>query len=177
MTDTEIVEQCMRFTGATREELINTVMYDHMIMVDGEKTYSVFVRVNADGYVTDVDSDAFITDPSNWFKVDEGRGELYKYARVNYCPKGLYVDGFYNYKLVGGVVVYAPQIEPAEDHNEISPVEQFYVASRTYYPGDLVTVQSRLYEVTSPIPDGCSIIIGQNVAETTLAEYLNRTEE
>ena len=177
MTDAEIVQACMRFTGASREELINTVMYDHMIMVDGEKTYSVFVRVNADGYLTDIDSDAFITDPSNWFKVDEGRGELYKYARVNYCPKGLVSDGFHNYKLVDGVVVYAPQIDPPEDHNEMSSSEDFFVASRRYEVGELVSIQGRMYEVISIILTGGQIIPGSNVQEITLEQYINRKVE
>ena len=177
MTDAEIVLQCMRFTGASREELINTVMYDHMIMADGEKTYSVFVRVNADGYLTDIDSDAFITDPSNWFKVDEGRGELYKYARVNYCPAGLVSDGFHNYRLVDGVVVYAPQIDPPEDHNELAPTEQFFVASRRYEVGELISVQGRMYEVISLILAGSNINPGTNVRETTLEQYINNRTE
>lgn len=177
MTDAEIVAECMRYTGATREELVNTVMYDHMIMADGEKTYSVFVRVNAEGYLTDIDSDAFITDPSNWFKVDEGRGELYKYARVNYCPKGLVSDGFHNYRLVDGVVVYAPQIDPPEDHNELSPTEQFFVASRRYIPGELVSVQGRMYEVISIILPGGAINPGTNVREITLEQYINKKVE
>ena len=177
MTDAEIIAACMRFTGATREELINTVMYDHMIMADGEKTYSVFVRVNAEGYLTDIDSDAFITDPSNWFKVDEGRGELYKYARVNYCPKGLQTDGGWNYKLVDGVVVYAPQVEQPEDHNEMASQEEFFVASRRYTPGELVSVQGRMYEVISIILPGGTINPGTNVREITLEQYINKKVE
>ena len=177
MTDAEIIAQCMKFTGATREQLINTVMYDHMIMADGEKTYSVFVRVDADSYLTDIDSDAFITDPSNWFKVDEGRGELYKYARVNYCPAGLVSDGFRNYRLVDGVVVYAPQIDPPEDHNELSPTEQFFVASRKYEVGELISIQGRMYEVIALILSGSNINPGTNVQEITLEQYINKKVE
>lgn len=179
MTNEELIADLMEITGATTaEELELRVHYDRLARLDAEyNTYSVFVQVNADNYVTAVDSSAFITDPTMWVKVDEGVGELYKYARVNYCPAGLYVDGFYNYKLVNGVVVYAPQIEQPEDHNELGPQEQFFEASRNYGTGELITIQGRLYEVIAPIPAGGSIIVSQNVVETTLSDYVNsRTE-
>lgn len=177
MTDEEIVEAIMNLTGIERDDLVNTTFYDYMIRLDNEKTYSVFVRINADGYVVEIDSDAFITDLSNWLKVDEGRGELYKYCRVNYCPKGLRSGEFFNYKLIDGAVVYAPQIEPAEDHNELAPTEQFFVASRRYEVGELVSVQGRMYEVISIILAGGNIIPGSNVLEITLEQYINKKVE
>ena len=110
MTNEELIEKLKGITGTTEDgELINMVLYDRMITADNETTHGVYVQINLDSYVTAIDSDAFIPDLSNWIKVDEGRGELYKYARVNYCPKGLQTDGGWNYKLVGGVMVYAPQ--------------------------------------------------------------------
>ena len=179
MTNEELIADLMEITGATTaEELELRVHYDRLARLDAEyNTYSVFVQVNADNYVTAVDSSAFITDPTMWVKVDEGRGELYKYARVNYCPAGLYVDGFYNYKLVNGVVVYAPQIEPAKDHNELAPTEDQFVASRKYNVGELVSVQGRLYEVISIILAGGTINPGSNVREITLEEYINKRVE
>lgn len=178
MTDAELIEKLKGITGTTEDgELINMVLYDRMITADNETTHGVYVQINLDNYVTAVDSDAFIPDLSNWIKVDEGRGELYKYARVNYCPAGLYVDGFYNYKLVNGVVVYAPQIEPAKDHNELAPTEDLFVASRKYNVGELVSVQGRLYEVISIILAGGTINPGSNVSEITLEEYINKRVE
>ena len=179
MTSDEIIADLMQKTESDSiDMMVARVLYDYYTVRDTQtRTYGVYVQVNENDYVTAVDSDAFITEMSLWLKVDEGRGELYKYAKVNYCPKGLYENGFYNYKLVGGVVVYSPQIEPPVDHNEVSPVEQFFVATRDYLKGEIVTVQGRLYEVTNPIAAGCSIIIGQNVEETTLQDYINsRTE-
>lgn len=178
MTNEELIEKLKGITGTTEDgELINMVLYDHMITADNETTHGVYVQINLDSYVTAIDSDAFIPDLSNWIKVDEGRGELYKYARVNYCPAGLYVDGFYNYKLVNGVVVYAPQIEPAKDHNELAPTEDQFVASRKYNVGELVSVQGRLYEVISIILAGGTINPGSNVSEITLEEYINKRVE
>ena len=174
----ELIATLKKITNTTEDgELINAVLYDRMITADNETTHGVYVQINLDNYVTALDSDAFIPDLSYWIKVDEGRGELYKYARVNYCPKGLQTDGGYNYKLVDGVVVYAPQVEQPEDHNEMASQEEFFVASRRYTPGELVSVQGRMYEVVSIILPGGSINPGTNVQEITLEQYINKKVE
>lgn len=178
MTDAEIIDELMRNTNSPDvETMMARVQYDYYARVDAEATYGVYVQINDQGYVTAIDSDAFITDRTLWLKVDEGTGELYKYARVNYCPKGLVSDGFHNYKLVDGVVVYAPQIDPPEDHNEIAPTEQFFVASRRYEVGELVSIQGRMYEVIALILAGSNINPGTNVQEITLEQYINKRTE
>lgn len=179
MTDQELIADLMRAVGTDDPDvLVARVHYDRLAIKDSEATYGVYVQVNKDNYLTAVDSDAFIPDLSWWIKVDSGTGELYKYARVNYCPKGLQTDGGFNYKLVDGVVVYAPQVEQPEDHNEMSAQEAFFIASRNYSVGELISVQGRMYEVISAIPNGGKIITGSNVVETTLEQYINsRTEE
>lgn len=178
MTNEELIAKLKKITGTTEDaELLSMVNYDHMIRVDGETTHGVYVQINVDNYVTAIDSDAFITDLMYWIKVDEGRGELYKYARVNYCPKGLMTDGGYNYKLVDGVVVYAPQVEQPEDHNEMSSKEDYFVASRKYEVGELISIQGRMYEVISIVLAGGNINPGSNVQEITLEQYINRKVE
>jgi hypothetical protein len=178
MTSEELIAKLKEITNTTEDgELINMVLYDRMITADNETTHGVYVQIDLDSYVTAIDSDAFIPDLSNWIKVDEGRGELYKYARVNYCPKGLQTDGGWNYKLVGGVVVYAPQQEQPEDHNEMASQEEFFVASRKYNVGELISIQGRMYEVISIILAGGNINPGSNVQEITLEQYINRKVE
>ena len=178
MTNEELIEKLKGITGTTEDrELIDAVLYDRMITADNETTHGVYVQINLDNYVTAVDSDAFIPDLSFWIKCDEGRGELYKYARVNYCPKGLQTDGGWNYKLVGGVVVYAPQQEQPEDHNEMASQEEFFIASRKYNVGELISIQGRMYEVISIILAGGNINPGSNVHEITLEQYINRKVE
>lgn len=178
MTDQELIADLMRAVGTDDPDvLVARVHYDRLAIKDSEATYGVYVQVNKENYVTAVDSDAFIPDLSWWIKVDSGTGELYKYARVNYCPKGLTTDGGYNYKLVDGVVVYAPQVEQPEDHNEMSAQEAFFIASRNYSVGELISVQGRMYEATAVIPDGCKIVPGANCNEITLEQYINRKVE
>lgn len=178
MTDTELAARIRQITGQEDNFLAFVrSQYDRMAMADAEGIWSVYVQINTDNYVTAVESSAFLTTVNGWLKVDEGTGELYKYARVLYCPKGLTTDGGYNYKLVDGVVVYAPQIEQPEDHNEMASKEDFFVASRKYLPGELISIQGRMYEVTSIILPESHINPGNNCKEITLEEYINKKVE
>lgn len=178
MTDEEFIQDILDVTETDSQDIaLMRVHYDRLAVKDSEATYGVYVQVTKDNYVMAVDSDAFIAELSWWIKVDEGTGELYKYARVNYCPKGIQTDGGYNYKLVDGVVVYAPQQEQPEDHNEMSSQEQFFLATRNYSAGELISIQGRMYEATAMIPDGCRIVPGQNAEETTLEAYINKKVE
>ena len=178
MTDQEFAAEMRKITGQSDNGLAYMrSKYDRFAMADMEGTWGVFVQINMDDYVTAGESSAFLDDTSGWLKVDEGTGELYKYARVLYCPKGLTTDGGYNYKLVDGVVVYAPQIEQPEDHNEMSSQEEFFTASRNYQTGELISIQGRMFEATAVIPDGCKIVPGTNCNEITLEQYINRKIE
>lgn len=178
MTDTELAARVRQICETDDNAAAAVrVQYDRFLFIDNETTHGVYVQVNENDYITAVDSDAFIPDLSYWIKVDEGKGELYKYARVNYCPRGIQTDGGYNYRLVDGVVVYAPQIEQPEDHNEMASQEQFFTASRNYQTGELISIQGRMFEATAVIPDGCKIVPGTNCAEITLEQYINRKVE
>ena len=179
MTNEEIIEELMVLTDSPDiEVMMARVLYDRAARLDAEyNVWSVLVQVNADNYITAIDSNAFVTDATLWIKVDEGIGELYKYARVKYCPAGLESNGGHNYKLVGGKVVFCPEVDPPEDHNELAPTEQFFVASRRYEVGELVSIQGRMYEVISIILAGGQIIPGSNVQEITLEQYINRKVE
>ncbi len=178
MTDEQLAAKIREITGQDDNFLAFVrSQYDRMAMKDMEGTWSVYIQINIDNYVTAIDSSAFIDDPTNWLKVDEGEGEFYKYCRVLYCPKGLTTDGGYNYKLVDGVVVYAPQIEQPTDHDEMASKEDYFVASRKYLPGELISIQGRMYEVISIILPGGKITPNTNVRELTLEQYINKKVE
>jgi hypothetical protein len=55
--------------------------------------------------------------------------------------------------------------------------EEFFIASRRYEVGELVSIQGRMYEVIAIILSGNHIIPGSNVLEITLEEYINRKVE
>lgn len=73
-------------------------------------TYKVYVKANADGVITAINSSAFLPDiivrADKWTEIDEGTGDKYHHAQGHYLPEGLTDErGLYNYKLVDGVPV------------------------------------------------------------------------
>ena len=66
--------------------------------------------------VTDINSNAFLTDTTGWVQIDEGDGDRYMHAQGNYLPKPLTDEqGRYRYKLVDGAVVERTPEELAAD--------------------------------------------------------------
>lgn len=68
--------------------------------------YIVYVRSNADGYITHVNSSAFLADASGWAEIDRGDGDRYHHAQSNYLPGGVRTrSGVYRWRLVDGFPV------------------------------------------------------------------------
>ena len=64
-----------------------------------DEKISVYIKTNANGYITEVGSDVFIKDLSGWTKIDEGNGDKYAHAQSQYFGKPLVDEnGEYNYK-------------------------------------------------------------------------------
>jgi len=60
--------------------------------------YRVYIKVNADGYVTEVNSSEFLKDTKGWILVDSGSGDKYMHAQGNYFAKPIVTDeGEYRY--------------------------------------------------------------------------------
>lgn len=65
--------------------------------------YTVYVKVNESGYITAVNSSAFLNDFTGWTEIDQGQGDKYHHAQGNYFPLPLMTeDGAYRYKLADG---------------------------------------------------------------------------
>ena len=76
----------------------------------------VYVKVDEQNRIIDINSDAFITDFENWIQIDEGEGYKYRHAQGNYFPLSLVDERFiYHYKLVDGVPVERTQEEMEAD--------------------------------------------------------------
>lgn len=68
--------------------------------------YTVYIKLNSDGYITAVNSSAFLPDTSDWTEIDSGHGDKYHHAQGNYFPLPIYTEGgAYRYKLVDGEAV------------------------------------------------------------------------
>ena len=83
--------------------------------------YIVYVNSNESGYITAVNSSAFLTDFTGWTEIDQGQGDKYHHAQGNYLPGPLMTDGgAYRYKLVNGKPVECTpeEIQEQEDANQ-----------------------------------------------------------
>lgn len=87
--------------------------------------YIVYVKMNADGYITAVNSSAFLTDTTGWTEIDSGYGDKYHHAQGNYFPMPIMTEsGAYRYKLIDGEAVEctAEEVKVQEEANK--PEEQ-----------------------------------------------------
>ncbi len=67
---------------------------------------SVYIKVDYSNHIIEVGSDIFITDLSNWIKIDEGMGDKYAHAQSQYFDKPLIDDfGVYNYRFQNGKII------------------------------------------------------------------------
>ena len=65
--------------------------------------YTVFVKPDKNGYITDVSSSAFLSDHVGWVEIDHGIGDKYYHAQGHYFPKPVLTErGVCRYKLMGG---------------------------------------------------------------------------
>lgn len=70
------------------------------------ENYLVYAKVDESGYITAVNSSAFLDDLTGWAEIDQGVGDKYHHAQGNYFPLPLFTSGgAYRYKLVNGAPV------------------------------------------------------------------------
>lgn len=91
--------------------------------------YKVYIKVNVDGYITEVNSSAFINDATGWLEIDSGYGDRYHHAQGNYFPMSLYdMLGRFNYKYVDGAVIAIPEEEKPEIEPIVEPTAEERIA-------------------------------------------------
>ena len=87
------------------------------------KTYTVYVKPNDAGYITAVNSSAFLTDTTDWTEIGSGYGDKYHHAQGNYFPLPIRtMGGAYRYKLVDGQPVECTAEEIAAQEDALKPV-------------------------------------------------------
>lgn len=92
-----------------------------------ENPYVVYVKLNSNGYITAVNSSAFLTNTADWVEIDQGYGDKYHHAQGNYFPEPIITDGgAYRYKLVDGKPVECTpeEIAQQEEANKPAPVPE-----------------------------------------------------
>lgn len=65
-----------------------------------EKPIGVYARVNANGFITEINSDIFIDNFDGWVKIDEGFGDKFAHAQSQYFAEPIKNEnGEYNHRL------------------------------------------------------------------------------
>ena len=84
--------------------------------------YGVFIKVDDDGRITDINSDAFLTDTHGWIPLDSGCSDKYHHAQDNYLDKPIRDErGICRYKLEDGKPVERTQEEMDADYVPPAP--------------------------------------------------------
>ena len=87
-----------------------------------EQPYKVLVRVDDEGRVVEINSEAFVANRDEWIEIDSGYGDKYHHAQGNYLPRPLMNErGLYRYKLVYGKIVERTQKEIDGDYTPPTP--------------------------------------------------------
>ena len=93
--------------------------------------YIVYVNPDSNGYITAVNSSAFLADLTDWVEIDRGYGDKCHHAQGNYFPLPILTDGgAYRYKLVDGKPVECTTEEIAAKEEALKPVPSPTLESR-----------------------------------------------
>lgn len=68
-------------------------------MEELEQPIKVYIKINSNNEIVEVNSEIFINDLTGWVNIDEGFGDKYTHAQSQYLDKPLTDEqGKYNYK-------------------------------------------------------------------------------
>ena len=93
--------------------------------------YIVYAKTDSNGYITAINSSAFLPDTTGWTEIDSGYGDKYHHAQGNYFPKSIItMGGAYRYKLVDGKPVECTAEEIAAQEEALRPAPTPTLESR-----------------------------------------------
>lgn len=70
-----------------------------------EQPIKVYVKVNSNNEVIDINSEIFITDLTGWVEIDSGFGDKYAHAQSQYLDKPLVnEDGQFTFKYINNKI-------------------------------------------------------------------------
>lgn len=81
--------------------------------------YTVYVQVDENGTITNINSDFFIKDFSGWIPIERGNGISFMHAQNNYLQKPLRdIRGAANYKYIDGKIMLRSEEEKSGDNTD-----------------------------------------------------------
>lgn len=71
-----------------------------------EQPIKVYIKINSNNEVVEINSEIFIKDLTGWIEIDSGFGDKYAHAQSQYFDKPLIdEEGQYNYKYENGEII------------------------------------------------------------------------
>ena len=71
-----------------------------------ENKIKVYIKLNEDNCIIEINSSIFLNDVSDYICIDEGNGDKYAHAQGNYLEEGLFDDtGKFNYKYIENKII------------------------------------------------------------------------
>ena len=67
--------------------------------MEEERGIKVYIKINENNEIIEINSEIFINDLTGWILIDEGFGDRYAHAQGNYLDEGL-TDDDGNYKFI-----------------------------------------------------------------------------
>lgn len=90
-----------------------------------DEAYIVFVLTDENGYITAVNSSAFLSNTDGWTEIDSGYGDKYHHAQGNYFPEFIMTNsGVWRYKLVDSVPMECTEEEIAAQEKALIEPEK-----------------------------------------------------
>lgn len=86
--------------------------------------YIVYIKTNSNGYITAINSSAFLSDITGWVEIDFGYSDKYHHAQGNYFDKPIMtMNRAYQYKLVEDKILECTPDEIITQEEANKPVE------------------------------------------------------
>ena len=87
--------------------------------------YIVYAKTDSGGYITAVNSSAFLPDTTGWTEIDRGYADKYHHAQGNYFPQPIItMGGAYRYKLIDSTPLECTAEEIAAQEEALKPVDE-----------------------------------------------------
>ena len=88
--------------------------------MEEEHKIKVYIKTDSAGNITDVNSNIFLSDLTDWIEIDEGTGDRYNLCQSHYFDGGLYTqDGLPRYKYENNTVILRTEAELSTDRANI----------------------------------------------------------
>ena len=139
------------------------------------ENYKVYIRVDGNNNITEVNSSAFISDIEGLIAIDEGIGDKYHHAQGNYLEKGLFDEfGCYNYKLVDGAVIERATEEKQAELILIQNMREIAVLKEQLTETDYKIIKCSEYQLTGlEMPYDIAVL---HTERQTLRDRINELE-